>query len=157
MDISKASNFERFIYEVVERDPQRAVKLWQELETAGSFDLSRDRAFDRVRDAGFLSGSSTHADRIATIRAVHDQYGVIIDPHTADGVKVGLEHREQGVPLICLETAQPAKFAETILQALGREPERPYGYEAIESLPQRYEPMDADPEQVKRYIAAHCE
>ena len=104
-----------------------------------------------------MSGSSTHADRIATIRAVHDEYGVIIDPHTADGVKVGLAHREQGVPLICLETAQPAKFAETIVEALGREPERPRGYEEIESAPQRYEPMDADPEEVKRYIAMHCE
>ena len=82
----------------------------------------------RAGSAGFVSGRSTHADRIATIRDVHPKYGVMIDPHTADGVKVGLEHREAGVPLICLETALPVKFADTIREALGREPERPRGF-----------------------------
>ena len=69
-----------------------------------------------------------------------------IDPHTADGVKVGLEHREPGVPLVCLETALPAKFAETILEALGRAPERPAGFEDLEARPQRYAVIEPDAE-----------
>ena len=68
----------------------------------------------------------------------------MIDTHTADGVKVGLEHREPGVPLICLETALPVKFAETIREALGREPEVPYGLAGLETLPQRFCVLDAD-------------
>ena len=97
-----------------------------------------------------------HSDRVATIRRVSEKYGVTIDPHTADGVKVGLEQREPGVPLVCLETALPAKFAETIREALGREPGRPRGFEDLERLPQRFEPLPADAQAVKRYLAAHA-
>ncbi len=91
-----------------------------------------------------------------TIRDVYQRYGQMIDTHTADGFKVGLEYREAGVPLICLETALPAKFEEAIREALGRDPERPKGLANIESLPQRVETVDADVEAVKRYVVAHA-
>jgi threonine synthase len=147
MDISKASNFERYVFELLNRDAPRVRKLFSSSE---GFDLS---AFPRT---GFVSGRSSHADRIATIRSIHEKYGATIDPHTADGVKVGLEHREQGVPLVCLETALPAKFAETIREALGSEPARPAGFEKLEALPQRFEVIEADDEALKGYIAAHA-
>jgi threonine synthase len=148
MDISKASNFERYAFDLVGRDPARIVALWDALEREGEFELKGG--------TGFVSGKSTHADRLATIRLMHRQYGVIVDPHTADGIKVGLRHRQAGVALICLETAQPAKFAATIKEALGREPERPKGFEDLEKLPQRFEPIASDAGAVKRYIAAHA-
>ncbi|MBI2748605.1 MAG: threonine synthase, partial [Burkholderiales bacterium] len=151
MDISKASNFERYVFDLVGWDGARVTALWAELEAAGEFDLSAMR--ERVAGTGFVSGRSTHADRIATIRRIHQRYGVVVDPHTADGVKVGLEHREEGVPLVCLETALPAKFAETIREALGRDPERPAGLRGLESLPQRFEVIEPDAEAVKRTIA----
>jgi threonine synthase len=154
MDISKSSNFERYAYDLVGRDGAKLRALWEKLEREGTLDLSGTDYFRRVADTGFVSGSSTHADRLATIRRVWKDYGVMIDPHTADGVKVGLEHREGGVPLVCMETAQPAKFAETIREALGREPVRPAGFENLEKLPQRVEVMDADIGQIKHYIAA---
>jgi len=77
----------------------------------------------------------------------------MVDPHTADGIKVGLEHREQGVPLVCMETAQPAKFAETIREALGREPERPAEFAGLEERPQRVRVIEQDVELLKRLIA----
>jgi threonine synthase len=154
MDISKSSNFERYAYDLVGRDPFRLKSLWTELDANGVFALAGTEIFRHVADTGFVSGSSTHADRLATIRRVWKDYGVMIDPHTADGVKVGLEHREKGVALVCMETAQPAKFAETIREALGREPVRPPGFESLEKLPQRFEVMDADAGKVKHYIAA---
>src|SRR5467141_113471 len=154
MDISKSSNFERYAYDLVGRDPFRLKSLWTELDANGVFALAGTEIFRRVADTGFVSGSSTHADRVATIRRVWKDYGVMIDPHTADGIKVGLEHREHGVALISMETAQPAKFAETIREALGREPQRPAGFEDLEKLPQRFEVMDADVGQVKHYISA---
>ncbi|HEX7384477.1 MAG TPA: threonine synthase, partial [Burkholderiaceae bacterium] len=144
MDISRASNFERYVFELLERD---GAQVERRFSGGGEFDLSL------VPRPGFVSGRSTHADRLATIREVHARYGVTIDPHTADGVKVGLAHRERGVPLVCLETAQPAKFAETIREALGREPARPPGFEDIENLPQRFEVVPPDPEAVKAIIA----
>jgi threonine synthase len=152
MDISKASNFERYLFDLVERDAARVRELWARLGAQGVFDLSGSAYFGNVPETGFVSGKSVHAERVATIRSLWEKYRVMVDPHTADGLKVGLEHREPDVPLVCLETAQPAKFAETIREALGREPQRPAGYERLEELPQRVARMPADAEAVKRYI-----
>jgi threonine synthase len=144
MDISKASNFERYVFEMVGRDGATVKKLFSD----GAFSLPAERK-------GFVSGKSSHADRLATIKSIHAKYGVTIDPHTADGVKVGLQHREPGVPLVCLETALPAKFADTIREALGTEPARPAGFEKLEELPQRFEVIKADAGAVKRYMEKH--
>ncbi len=152
MDISKASNFERYVLDLLGHDAQALAKLWSSVEKKGVFDISKSVAFRQIAETGLVSGSSTHADRLATIRRVWENYGVMIDTHTADGVKVGLEYREFGVPLVCLETALAAKFAETIREALGRDPERPAAYADIESRPQRFEVMDADAEAVKAFI-----
>jgi threonine synthase len=157
MDISKASNFERYVYDLVGRDPAPLRELWRRLDAEGEFDLAGTPYWSRVPHTGFVSGRSTHADRLATIKKVYQKHGVMIDPHTADGVKVGLEYREPGVPLVCLETALPAKFAETIRAALGRDPERPAEYAGLEARPQRFELIDADVEQLKRIIARHAD
>jgi threonine synthase len=154
MDITKASNFERFVYDLVGRDPQVLKGLWQQLETQGYFDLNATPYFAKVAEFGMASGSSSHADRIATIRRVHEQYGIVIDPHTADGLKAALPHRDVNVPLVCLETALPAKFEATIQEALNLAPTRPAGYENIESLPQRFDVLPADVAQLKAFVAA---
>jgi threonine synthase len=152
MDISKASNFERYVFDLVGGDGARLRELWRRLERDGEFDLS---AFSReVRASGFVSGKSTHADRLSTIRDISEKYNTVIDPHTADGVKVGLEHREPLVPLICLETALPVKFAGTIREALGREPQRPAELAGLEKLPQRFKVIPKDVAMLKRIIEA---
>ena len=155
MDISKASNFERYVYDLTGREAARVRDLWRRLDAEGEFDISHSPYWPRVAQSGFVSGKSAHADRISTIRNVYQRYNAIIDPHTADGVKVGLAYREPGVALICLETAQPVKFAKTIRDALGRDPERPAEFLNLERLPQRYKLIEPDAAAVKRYIAAH--
>ncbi|HEY2862915.1 MAG TPA: threonine synthase [Casimicrobiaceae bacterium] len=154
MDISKASNFERFVFDLAGRDAAKVRELWARLGREGGFDLSGTTLEERLRDSGFVSGKSTHADRIATIQAVADDYRIVVDPHTADGIKVGLEQRETGVPLICIETALPAKFAATMREALGREAARPAAYVGLEDRPQRFGVLPADVPAVKAYIAA---
>jgi threonine synthase len=158
MDISKASNFERFVFDLVGRDAVRCKALFHDaLARDGRFDLSADPAFaDAAGKYGFLSGKSTHADRLATIRDVERRFAVVIDTHTADGVKVAREHLRPGVPMVVLETALPIKFAQTIVEALGHEPDRPAAYAGIEDLPKRVQRMPADVAQVKAYIAALC-
>jgi threonine synthase len=155
MDISKASNFERYVFDLVGRDPARVKDLWRRLDADGEFDLSHAAYWPRVAQSGFVSGKSSHQDRLTTIRHVFSKYSVMIDPHTADGVKVGLEYREVGVPLICLETALPAKFGATLREALGREPQRPAEFQDLERLPQRFKLIEADAQAVKSYIASH--
>ena len=156
MDISKASNFERFIFDLAGRDSAKVRELWGAVDQGGAFDLKQHGLFDRVGAYGMVSGKSRHADRMATIRMAADGFGTVIDTHTADGLKVGLEHRDAGTPLVCLETALPAKFEDAIVEALGRKPERPAGLEDLENLPQRYEVLDINVEAVKAVIAAHA-
>ena len=152
MDISKASNFERFVFDLVGRDPAVIRELWAKVDAGGGFDLSSTDYFARLPQFGFVSGKSSHADRLATIRRVHEQYGVMVDTHTADGVKVALNLRTADMPMVVLETAQAAKFEETISEALACVPERPPALQGIEKLPQRVEVMDVDVEQVKRFV-----
>jgi threonine synthase len=109
----------------------------------------------KIKNFGFVSGSCNHAARIMTIRKTYQQYNVLVDTHTSDGLKVGLEYRENGIPLICLETALPVKFAESIAEATGYEPNRPSGYENIEDLPQKFVVKDANVDAVKTYITEH--
>ncbi|MXR38312.1 threonine synthase [Craterilacuibacter sinensis] len=152
MDISKASNFERFVFDLVGRDGAEVARLWSEVDAGRGFDLSA--RLDAVRsEFGFVSGASNHADRLATIRQVDGEDGVVLDTHTADGVKVARELRLTGETVVCLETALPAKFAETIREALNREPPRPAGFEGIEDLPQRVVEFGADAAAVKSYVA----
>jgi len=153
MDISKASNFERFVWDLVGQDGARTAALWKEVDARGCFDLGGTPEFERVREFGFASGASSHALRVQTIRDTEARFGVVVDTHTADGLAVAQRWREPDVPMVCLETALPAKFAETIREALGRDPARPPAYEGIESRVQRYARMPADVALLKRYIA----
>ncbi len=154
MDISKASNFERFIFDVVGRDASVVRDLWAKVDQGQAFDLSQTPYFSAVRERfGFVSGRSDHTQRLATIRDIYQRYGVMIDTHTADGVRVGEAFRQAGEPLICLETALPTKFAQTIEAALGVTPPRPAGLENLENLPQRFVVMDADVQAIKTLVA----
>jgi len=156
MDISKASNFERFVFDLTGRDARAVQALWRQVADNGGFDLQGTDRLARLAQFGFVSGSSSHADRLATIRRVYRESGVMIDPHTADGVKVGLEQREAGVTLLCLETALPVKFSATIHEALAKDAPIPAGFQGIEKLPQRVELLDADVAVVKSFILRHC-
>jgi threonine synthase len=155
MDISKASNFERFIFDVIDRDADLLRELWWEVDTRGEFHLGGTPIWPLVNASGLLSGRSTHTDRIRTIRTVYERHGIVVDPHTADGIKVALEHIDRDVPMICLETALPAKFADTIVEAIGREPERPASYVGLEARPQKFVSLPADAAAVKSFIERH--
>ena len=159
MDISKASNFERFVFDLVGRDAARLRQLFvEDLGLQGSFDLSADPAFKQAAERfGFKSGRSTHADRLATIRDTEKRFATLVDPHTADGLKAAREQLAPGVPMVVLETALPIKFAATLVEALGEEPERPKRFEGIEALPKRVVKLPADAEAVKAYIAQNCD
>jgi threonine synthase len=152
MDISKASNFERFVFDALARDARRTRELFGAVESSRVFSLTGpERA--RVAAFGFVSGRSTAADRLATIRDVHRRFGEVIDPHTADALKVGREHAEAGTPMLVLETALPAKFNATVREAIGADAPRPARFAGIESLPRRFTTMPIDLHRLKAFIA----
>ena len=158
MDISKASNFERFVFDLLGRDGGKTRALFHDqLSSQGSFDLSADPAFAQAASRyGFASGKSIHADRLATIRDTYQRFSTMIDTHTADGVKVAREQLAPGVPMIVLETALPIKFAATIVEALGRQPDRPAKFAGIEDLPKRVLVMNADVAAIQAFIVSKC-
>jgi threonine synthase len=159
MDISKASNFERFIFDLLKHDAKTVKHLFaEELVKTSKFSLSNHPLFvDAKAHFGFLSGKSTHEDRLKTIRHVHETMGELIDPHTADGLKVALEHHSPDVPMLVLETALPIKFAETILEAIAIQPPCPQAFADIESLPQFVNVMPADIATLKNFITSHVD
>ncbi|QIM16336.1 threonine synthase [Leucobacter insecticola] len=152
MDISKASNLERFVFELLGRDPQRLSAAWDELERTGQIDLRAELPRFET-EFGFQSGTSTHADRLATIRSVFETSEIIIDPHTADGVKVAREFVEPGVPMLVLETAKPAKFPEVVFDATGQQIGMPEHLAGLLDLPQRVTDMPDDEQQLRSFIA----
>ena len=153
MDISKASNFERFAFDLVGRDSEKIRELWASVDAGGAFDLKA--LMPKLPDYGFVSGSSNHANRMATIRETKQKYNVVIDTHTADGLKVALEFKDINTPMLVLETALPAKFEEALVEALGIIPTRPKSLKGIEDLPQKFELMDANVEVIKDFIVSN--
>ncbi|EHR71326.1 threonine synthase [Burkholderiales bacterium JOSHI_001] len=156
MDISKASNFERFVFDLLGRDAARTAELFgPAIAKQGGFTLQPDEVA-RFASFGFVSGKSTHADRLATIRSTWAQFHDMVDTHTADGLKVAQQLRQPGETVIVLETALPVKFSATIVEALGREPDRPAALVGIENLPKRVTVIPVSTQAVKDFIVAEC-
>ena len=155
MDVSKASNLERFIYALLGNNPVRTAEAWKTLDATGSFDLTAELPRFEA-EFGIVSGTSTHTDRLATIRDVFERTGVVIDPHTADGVHVAAQFVEDGVPMLVLETAKPRKFPETVTEALGRPVEVSAEDQALLNLPQRVLNMADDEGALRAYIVEHA-
>jgi len=156
MDISKASNFERFVFDLLGRDAARVAALFGPvLARDGVFSLA-PREAARFADFGFVSGRSTHAERLATIRDTDARFGVVVDTHTADGLKVARERRLPGETMVVLETALPVKFAATIQEALGRVPAPPAALADLESRPRRFTVLPAEAAAVKSFIETHA-
>jgi threonine synthase len=155
MDISKASNLERFIFELVDRDSARVVGAWRDLDEQGFVDFTADLSrFEE--EFGIVSGTSTHADRLETIRSVHEASDDIIDPHTADGVKVARDYIESGVPMLVLETAKPEKFAETIREAIGVELDYSPELRTMLDAPQHVTELPDDAAALRAFIEEHA-
>ncbi|CAM3772382.1 threonine synthase [Deinococcus frigens] len=153
MDIGKASNFERYLYLVAGADGVQTRAWWEQVGGSKPVDLRDSGHWDAVRASGFVGGRSSHADRLDTIRRADQQFGRLIDPHTADGLLIGERCARAGVPMVCLETALPAKFEDTVKEAVNRTPPRPQRFEGIEEQPRYFTAMDNDAAALKAFIA----
>jgi threonine synthase len=148
MDISKASNFERFIFDLFNRDDAKT----KELFVKGSFNIAKTKEFKTLKNKfGFLSGKSTHANRLKSIKEVYSKYKQLIDTHTADAYKVAKDFKLKE-RIVVLETALPIKFEDTVKEALGFAPKKDKKFVKLEKLKRYYVNFDNDPEKVKKYI-----
>ena len=155
MDISRASNFERFVFDLLDRDASRTAELFGSKLKEGGFQLSATELAAARDEYGFSSGASTHADRLAIIASVKERYGYLVDPHTADGIKVARQvQKEEDIktPIICLETALPVKFSETIVEAIGTEPAVPERFAGIMDVQRHVTDLPNDVAAVQDFI-----
>jgi threonine synthase len=157
MDISKASNFERFIFDLLERDGGKVAELFgNQLSNKGFFDLSEDPRFQNLNQRyGFLAATSTHEDRIDTIKDVWESYGILVDPHTADALGPAISFAKVvDTPIIATEAALPVKFAETIEEAVGFTPPVPERFAALLAGERHVSDLPNDAEALKNWIRA---
>ncbi len=145
MDIQVASNFERFLYLNLGRDAARVREVMQTFKQTGVY------RFDAFNADSFSASRCSDAEIPGLIRQVYQKYGYVADPHTACGFK---EHTAGRVSVV-LSTASPAKFPETIMAAIGKEPKHP-SLEVLKDRPLVKHRLKATPTEIKAFIKARA-
>jgi threonine synthase len=151
MDIQVSSNFERLLFEALDRDGKAVNTLMQGLAQSGAFTIP-EPALAAIR-ADFFAATTDEAATRAAIRETYRKTGYLLDPHTAVGVNVGQRFAAGGVPMVTLATAHPAKFPAAVHEATGIEPALPDYMADLYSRPERYEILDNDAAAVEAFIA----
>jgi len=159
MDITVSSNYERLAFDLFGRDPELTKRYMEEFETTGKVDLKDfGGGPEDFRELGFFAGSSSHANRLDSIRWLRDHNGLIIDPHTADGITVAKQFQTADkVPMVVMQTALAVKFESTIQEAIGFKPRREKRFEGLEERVPRgsFHTMEPDANKLESYIKHH--
>lgn len=166
MDIQVASNFERYLFDLSGRDGKWVRRWLGELEEKGGFTLDGE-LLTRVQ-SDFAAARVDDEETLRTIREVHEQTGYLLDPHSATGYRAGQDYArnhgqdgvpmpngvsmQNGVPMIAMATAHPAKFSGAIRQAIGHEPPLPPGLALLKDLPTRVEVLPSSLPKLQDYI-----
>jgi len=153
MDIQIASNFERYLYYLLNQDSERLAAAMQQFADSGKLAVSNDE-FTRVQET-FNSASVDNRQTIETIRDFHRTTGYTLDPHTATGVCAARLLADQGTPVICLATAHPAKFSDAVIEATGLGPDIPDSLSGIENRDKRCERLPAKTAVIRNYLERH--
>ncbi len=153
MDIQAASNFERYLYYLMDQNSTKTVELMEEFSSNGTIDLT-DYQEQIRRD---FAATSISEDEVSnTILNFYKEYGYILDPHTAVGIKAAEKFKTAGVPMICLATAHPAKFSEIVNSATGVLPPTVGVLSGIMEAESRCEIMEAEEKDIREYISQHA-
>lgn len=153
MDIQVASNFERYLYHLYSEQPERVKTAFRELQETGRI-LFSTQEMERVHE-DFCSASVNQAETVAMIKSFHTETGYLLDPHTAVGVKAACDQLPDNMARVCLATAHPAKFGETVDSAIGSPAPVPSEIADLENRDCRYEIMAADVNLVRQFIVEH--
>jgi threonine synthase len=153
MDIQAASNFERYLYYLMDNDSQRTRELMEEFAESGTLDLTDYR--EQIR-RDFVSSSVSDEEASSTISRYYKKYNSILDPHTAVGVKLAEEFKTAGVPMVAFATAHPAKFSEVVEQAISISPPSSEALSGILDAESKCEIMDASSKDIREYVAHHA-
>jgi threonine synthase len=153
MDIQVSSNFERLLFEMNDRDGAVTASQLARFRQMGTMGVEPDQFAQWIAPTFRAARASDH-DTLATMRSVFESTGMQIDPHTAVGVKAAREFAEDGVPMLTLATAHPAKFPDAVERATGIRPELPEHLANLFDLPERTVDLPNDLDAVEAYVAS---
>jgi threonine synthase len=156
MDIQVASNFERFLFDLYGRDGSRLAQQMAAFQETGEITLDDERlaVANEVFDGFRLDDAGT----VATIGAVHEETGELLDPHTAIAVAGARAHRrDPSRPMVSLATAHPAKFPDAVARATGQRPALPEALADLFERAERLETLANDLGAVEEYVRARAE
>ena len=151
MDIQIASNFERFLFDLLNRDAQKLVNKMEQLNKSGSFTIDEQEL--KTAQQLFIP-ARVDTTRVETCIRKHAQNGYILDPHTAIGVAAA-EDNYQG-RAICLATAHPGKFKDSVEQILNTKIELPEALSVLFNKESRCITTPANKDAVIDIIRANC-
>ncbi|MGA0118574.1 MAG: threonine synthase [Ilumatobacteraceae bacterium] len=151
MDIQVSSNFERLLFEMNGRDGGLTAEQLKVFRDKGTLSVEHDQYQQWIAPT-FRAGRANNHDTLSTIRQVHESTGMLIDPHTAVGVKAAREFAEDGVPMITLATAHPAKFPDAVERATGVRPDLPAHLSNLFDLPEQSTDLPNDLAAVEAFV-----
>ncbi len=150
MDIQVASNFERYLYFLYDQDADRTREAMAVFAKSGSLQFTATEQ-EKIH-ATFLTTSVNQKQTLEVISDFYRQNDYVLDPHTAVGVRAGIQHRDPSVPMVCLATAHPAKFGDAVIGAIGRPPEMPESFRDLRGRETRCRVLDADADQIRKFV-----
>ena len=153
MDIQISSNFERLLFESLDRDPEKLRNLFKELKENNGFRIGND-TLTYIRN-DFKSGKASEEKVKDTISRIHKASNIILDPHTAVGFYASASELNFDVPMVNLGTAHPAKFSKAVIDAIGFEPEIPDRLKNIINKKERFTQLENNSEALISFIRKH--
>lgn len=153
MDIQRASNFERYLYYLLDGDSGRLKEMMGKFSADGCLRIEGEIKERLRRD--FAAYRVDNQDTLETIHNFYGETGYLVDPHTATGVSAARQYVAEHGPvagMVCLATAHPAKFPDAVHQAIGQLPPQPPAIAALKGAPCRHQDIAADTGAVKKYL-----
>ena len=153
MDIQVSSNFERLLFEMNDRDGAVTREQLTRFRDMGRLAVEPDQ-YDEWISPTFTAGRASDHDTLATIRSVHESTGMQIDPHTAVGVKAARENIREGITMVTMATAHPAKFPDAVERATGVRPRLPVHLADLLERPEHTTVLPNDLQAVQKFVAS---
>ena len=153
MDIQISSNFERLLFESLNKDSERLRNLFIELKENNGFRIDNDTLSYIKND--FKSGKASERKVKDTISRIYKVSNIILDPHTAVGFYASAKKLDTDVPMVNLGTAHPAKFSQAVIDAIGLEPEIPDRLKNIINKKEKFTELDNNSEALIGFIRKH--
>ena len=154
MDIEISSNFERYLFELMDRDSAALASTMRSFKETGSFSVNAQQLDQARQDFG--AARAGEEEILSTIKEIYEETGYVLDPHTAIGVKAAMDMQQDAGALVCLATAHAAKFPDAVEQAIGQRPDLPEHLSDLFARKERMSDLPNNLTAVQNFVREHA-